>query len=625
MELIYIARENKLEELKTTYSRRVSILKIQIKAGPETEKEMRKQELVSIRSKYKEDVQIAKESYKTKKIEVSAVFDGEIEKQKNAYKALKEEQTIEKKKLKAKYTSRISSLNNNEFKEKIEELKNHKQRFISVQKEEYANSEIAKRIAELQNENAIDTEKLALAKKNHSFSFNNPFKFKDAKDLKVIHKEKMFKIKENLPEDKLKAKEVIFVENKRYREELISFKNSKTNEETISEGKRNFAKYEIKKIKSAISARKDAIKELKVRDRKEKMVFDANHFANKENKAIYKNNKKIDTAMVMAYEKDPKNIIKLKYKNDLLELKKEANKSKNLIGVSKNEKGIAVFGSTEKADPKARSKKSLMIGLITILLIMFLLPFLLLLNTSFKSAMDMFSGAVLNLPKPATMVPYSKVMHVMTFWHSLMWSLIIVIASNVIIIVISSMAAWVLIRRKEWYSKLIFYTILTVMIVPFQAIMLPLMMNAGKMHMLNIYGLIFMYTGFGVGLSIFMMHGFLKSVPVALEEAAAVSGAGPIKTFIKVVFPIMKPIFITLFVLNTVWIWNDFLLPSLVLTDMKGPQTLPVKLYQGAVGTFGTRWNILMAGVTLLIIPTIVYFIFAQKYIISGVTQGAIK
>ena len=625
MELIYIARENKLEELKSTYSRRSLLLKVQIQNGPDEEKAAKKIEYNLLKGNYKAAVLKAKNQYKTKKVENSAIFNDKINEYKEQHKSLLATQSIQKKKLKEKYKADISSIDANDTKVKTNELMGKKETFVPVVNKEYTNVKNQKTTDDLIELNAKDKIRLNIAKKDVRLNFSNPFNFKNTSELRSAHKQNLLKIKQNLPDDKLKAKVVIFKENKRYREELISFKNSKTNDETIEEANKKLTRYEVKKIKSAISARKDAIKELKTSARNEKLVFEVEEFANKENKTIFKNNKKIENEIMLINNNDPKTLIKKRYSNDLLEIKKEANKSKNLITIAKNEKGIAIFGSTEKADPKARTRKSLLIGIIAVLLIMFLLPFLLLLNTSFKTAMDMFGGSALKLPNPATSVPYTKVMHIMSFWHSLWWSLLIVMASNVIIIVISSMAAWVLIRRKEWYSKLIFYTILTVMIVPFQAIMLPLMMNAGKMHMLNVYGLIFMYTGFGVGLSIFMMHGFLKSVPVALEEAAAIAGAGPIRTFIKVVFPIMKPIFITLFVLNTVWIWNDFLLPSLVLTDLKGPQTLPVKLYKGAVGTFGTQWNILMAGVTLLVIPTVVYFIFAQKYIISGVTQGAIK
>ena len=137
-----------------------------------------------------------------------------------------------------------------------------------------------------------------------------------------------------------------------------------------------------------------------------------------------------------------------------------------------------------------------------------------------------------------------------------------------------------------------------------------------------------MYTGFGMGISIFMMHGFLKGVPVSLEEAAKVEGYGPFRVYWKIVLPLLKPIIITIILLNTMWIWNDFLLPNLVKLQSENPDaltTLPVNMMHGLVGTYGVKINSLMAGLTMMIIPATVFFVFMQKQIIAGITNGAVK
>lgn len=263
---------------------------------------------------------------------------------------------------------------------------------------------------------------------------------------------------------------------------------------------------------------------------------------------------------------------------------------------------------------------------VIIISLVWILPFILMINTSFKDQSQIILNSIFNLPKPYITSTYYEAFNALDFGSSFFVSLMVTIFSNFFIIMFSALAAWQLVRCKKWYSKLIFYTMLAVIIVPFQAIMLPLVTIMGKMSLLNLGGLIFMYTGFGMSISIFMMHGFLKTIPTSLEEAAKVEGYNPLRVFFKIILPLLKPIIVTIIILNTMWIWNDFLLPYLVFQqNNKSLTTTVVKLFTSLVGTFGTDITALMAGLTILIIPIIIFFISVQKNIVAGITNGAIK
>lgn len=286
----------------------------------------------------------------------------------------------------------------------------------------------------------------------------------------------------------------------------------------------------------------------------------------------------------------------------------------------------ANFNYKENPISKKSVLKITLITFVAILSILWLFPFLLMLNQSFKTNMEIYQTKVYDFVKKPTFDNYSKASQSMQFWKTIWISLIVTISSNLTIIFFSSIAAWQLVRSKTWYSKTIFYIILITMIVPFQAIMIPLMNVMGSMNLANIPGLIFMYTGFGMGVSVFMMHGFLKGVPYSLEEAAKVEGYNPFRVYWKIVLPLLKPIIITIIVLNTMWIWNDFLLPYLVsIQNPDNPTTLPVKLNTSLIGTYGAQINALMAGLTILVIPAVIFFITMQKQIVAGITNGAVK
>ena len=204
------------------------------------------------------------------------------------------------------------------------------------------------------------------------------------------------------------------------------------------------------------------------------------------------------------------------------------------------------------------------------------------------------------------------------------WSLFITILSVAVIILCCSMCAWYICRVKTKFTKVLYMLCLFAMIVPFQMVMFTLSKIANMLHMGNPWGLIVIYLGFGAGLSVFMLCGFIKSIPLEIEEAAMIDGASPIQAFFTVVFPMLKPTAITVAILNTMWIWNDYLLPYLVLGSDK--KTIPVAIQLAMQGAYGsTDYGGFMAMLVLAIVPIIIFYIFCQKYIIKGVVAGAVK
>ena len=204
------------------------------------------------------------------------------------------------------------------------------------------------------------------------------------------------------------------------------------------------------------------------------------------------------------------------------------------------------------------------------------------------------------------------------------WSLFITVASIALITVCTSMCAWYIVRVKGVFSSLFYYALVFSMIVPFQMVMFTMSKTANVLSLDNPIGLVFIYLGFGAGLSVFMYSGFIKTVPLGIEEAATIDGCSPLGTFWRVVFPILKPTAITVAILNTMWIWNDYLLPSLVL-DINEYKTIPIHV-QYLQGSYGTAdLGATMAVMMFSIVPIIIVYLFCQKYIIKGVAAGAVK
>ncbi len=210
------------------------------------------------------------------------------------------------------------------------------------------------------------------------------------------------------------------------------------------------------------------------------------------------------------------------------------------------------------------------------------------------------------------------------FFQAFGWTVFITVGSVLVILLCTSMCAWYINRVKTAATKAIYYACLFAMVVPFQMEMFTLSKIANMMKLNNPWGLIIIYLGFGAGLAVFMFSGFVKSIPLEIEEAAMIDGCTPLQTFFKVVLPIMKPTCITVAILQAMWIWNDYLLPYLVL-DLRKYKTIPIAI-QYLKGGYGTVDMGAMMGVLVLaIIPIIVFYLACQKYIIEGVVAGAVK
>ncbi|MBQ2285760.1 MAG: carbohydrate ABC transporter permease [Acutalibacteraceae bacterium] len=203
------------------------------------------------------------------------------------------------------------------------------------------------------------------------------------------------------------------------------------------------------------------------------------------------------------------------------------------------------------------------------------------------------------------------------------WSLFITVFSVALIIICTSMCAWYIVRVKNLFTGALYYALVFSMIVPFQMVMFTMSKTANFLHLDNPLGIIFIYLGFGAGLSVFMFTGFIKTVPLGIEEAATIDGCSPIQTFALIVFPILKPTAVTVAILNTMWIWNDYLLPYLVIgSDYK---TIPVAVQYLKGGYGSVDMGAMMAMLVLSVIPVIVFYLSGQKYIIKGVAAGAVK
>lgn len=258
--------------------------------------------------------------------------------------------------------------------------------------------------------------------------------------------------------------------------------------------------------------------------------------------------------------------------------------------------------------------------------VLFLVPIIIVIINSFKSRIYI-SSQPLKLPNAETFVALENYINGVTssdFFSAFLRSLFITVVSVILIVLFASMAAWYIVRSNSKITKGIYYMLVFSMIVPFQMVMYTMTYVTNRANLDNIFGITFVYLGFGAGLSVFMLCGFIKSIPLEIEEAAMIDGASPIKAFFTVVFPMLKPTAITVAILNTMWIWNDYLLPYLVLGSDK--KTIPVAIQLAMQGAYGsTDYGGFMAMLVLAIVPIIIFYIFCQKYIIKGVVAGAVK
>ena len=270
-------------------------------------------------------------------------------------------------------------------------------------------------------------------------------------------------------------------------------------------------------------------------------------------------------------------------------------------------------------------REKILFAVLTIFVMIFILPVLIVLMNSFKNKLYI-SDNPFSFPVGAAFVGLSNYISGMIkvgFLSAFGWSMFITVFSVAVILIFTSMTAWYITRVKSKFTKAMYYAFVFSMIVPFQMVMYTMSKIANILHLDNPLGIIVIYLGFGAGLSIFMFSGFIKSIPIEIEEAAMIDGCNPVQTFFWVVVPILKPIIITISVLNIMWVWNDYLLPYLLIgIDYK---TIPIAIQYLRGGYGSVDMGAMMALLVLAMIPVIAFYLFCQRYIIEGIVAGAVK
>lgn len=269
-----------------------------------------------------------------------------------------------------------------------------------------------------------------------------------------------------------------------------------------------------------------------------------------------------------------------------------------------------------------------------VLFLIFMIPFFLVVINSAKTSQEIIFNA-LALPKSWGQM-FKNIVTIFNnpstdYIGAFIDSVLITALSLFIIVLFSSMCAWVLVRQKNRLSTFLFMMFVAAMVVPFQVLMYPLVRwfkiigDTIGVQLLGTYqGIIFAYLGFGCPMTIFILHGFIKGIPLELEEAATIDGCSQQAVFFRIVFPLLQPIIITVLILNGIWIWNDYLLPLLVLSSNGAVQTIPLAVTAFA-GSYLKQWDLILTSTLLAMLPIIILYIFAQKYIIKGMVEGSIK
>lgn len=272
---------------------------------------------------------------------------------------------------------------------------------------------------------------------------------------------------------------------------------------------------------------------------------------------------------------------------------------------------------------KLRQNVSLVVAIILAAITIF--PLLFLLINSFKSQGEIVDTPMA-LPKRLDFSNIIEAIKEINLVRGFSNTLLITMVAVTVIVLVSSFAAWMMVRCKIKIAHYMFYLFAMAMLIPFQSVMYPLIKFMDSIGLKNFNGLIVMYIGFGLSLSISLYHGFIKSVPASLEEAAVIDGANVFQLFFNVVFPMVKPTTVTVIILNAMWIWNDYLLPFLVIGTQEEKRTITLELYFAKLASgYGNSWNFIFPSVLVAILPIVILFLILQKHIMAGVGEGAVK
>lgn len=269
-----------------------------------------------------------------------------------------------------------------------------------------------------------------------------------------------------------------------------------------------------------------------------------------------------------------------------------------------------------------------------LLFLLFMTPFLIVVLNSAKTSKEIILNPIALPENWGQLIVNMKALFTsptVRYLDAFVDSFIITVLSLAVISIFSAMCAWVLVRNKARWSTVMFLVFVSAMVIPFQVVMFPLVRwfrTIGEVlgfRLLGTFpGIVFAYLGFGCSMSIFILHGFIKGVPLELEEAATIDGCSQGATFFKIVLPLLRPAFVTVLILNGIWIWNDYLLPLLILGSTGAVQTIPLAVTVFA-GAYLKQWDLILTSALLAMIPVVVLFLFAQRFIIRGMVEGAIK
>ena len=273
---------------------------------------------------------------------------------------------------------------------------------------------------------------------------------------------------------------------------------------------------------------------------------------------------------------------------------------------------------------RRRRNTIILVIILTVISLIFIYPVFLMFLNSFKPFGEVVSDPIA-LPKAPTLENYTYVINKIHYLSLFMNNVIITVIGIIGIVVFSSMAAYILDRRRNVYTKIVYTLLITPMLIPFQTIMITLLKAMSVIHLdQSRVGLGIQYWGFGIPMATFIFYNFMKTIPKELDESAKIDGASTFRGFISVIFPLLKPVTFTVIVIDVMWIWNDFLLPLLMVNSSNKTKTLVLASYT-FVGQMNTKWQYAMTAMVLTVLPSIIVFIFLQKYIVEGVVAGAVK